>query len=223
MGDKTEKPTPYRIKKAREKGEIAVSSELTGALLLLFLLLIFWGQSEKIVEGAMALFGGAFTALNNPQPLEASLYFCKEGIQFWMFILAAIALAALFLPLLQTAGKIKRKRQRGKKEGRSLFFAGKLMALFAVGSGYFYLTFPKLQHLFYLGWASSGQKVTFLMRHLFALSIWLVGASLLIGAADFFFLRWKAYQRLHLTKQELKEELREREGDRETKARMRER
>ncbi|MEK7375972.1 MAG: EscU/YscU/HrcU family type III secretion system export apparatus switch protein, partial [Candidatus Margulisiibacteriota bacterium] len=45
-GDKTEEPTPHRIREAREKGQIAKSKEVTTALLLLssYMVLRYTGE-----------------------------------------------------------------------------------------------------------------------------------------------------------------------------------
>src|SRR3989339_825420 len=57
-GDKTEEPTPHRLREAREKGQIAKSKEVTTAILLLLSYVVFrytgdfsWGQIVEMSQG----------------------------------------------------------------------------------------------------------------------------------------------------------------------------
>ena len=47
---KTEKPTPYKLKQARKKGQVARSKEVPSALILLFAVIYFWFRWDWLVE-----------------------------------------------------------------------------------------------------------------------------------------------------------------------------
>ena len=49
-GDKTEDPTPKRLRDARNKGQVAKSKEVPSALVIVFAMLFLWGASDFYLE-----------------------------------------------------------------------------------------------------------------------------------------------------------------------------
>ncbi|APD12237.1 EscU/YscU/HrcU family type III secretion system export apparatus switch protein [Pandoraea sputorum] len=100
MGEKTEKPTPKRLKDAAKKGQAFKSKELT-MVTLVFVGLIFVLSSDPLVwlmqEYRQVLANGEFA---DPQAFAIRLF--KHGQQMFMPVLLVCVVAAVLPALLQT-------------------------------------------------------------------------------------------------------------------------
>ena len=102
MQEKTEKPTQRKLKKAKQKGEVAQSSELVGALVLLGGVLILWGFSSLIQERLKLTFTLVYSSLKEPE-LDSAFQQAFTPLIFPLFfILTALFLIAFFAHFFQT-------------------------------------------------------------------------------------------------------------------------
>lgn len=69
-GDKTEKPTPKRIKDARKKGDVSKSKDLTTTIELVIWLMLFWLAAGYAGNHMSHLFDTAFGRINQPGPIS---------------------------------------------------------------------------------------------------------------------------------------------------------
>jgi flagellar biosynthesis protein FlhB len=209
MEEKTEKPTKRKLKQAKERGEVAKSTELASTLLLLGALLLFWGFSTILERRFKALFISTYDFLNRSDPVE-SLY---QAFSFLLyptgFILVVLFLIALLAHFFQT-GWIWSWPKSHKREPFRWFFL--LLKLIAIASlGYFELKREKLApHLFFV---PLSEKVAYVFKKIFFLLLKIDLALLFLGICDFFYQKWRYHQQMRMTHQELKEEKREAEGD----------
>jgi len=101
-GDKSEEPTPHRLREAREKGQVAKSREITTAFLLLLSYFLFRYLGEfmwkNLVEMAQAIFALI------PEARELSLPFAgyllligMRGMAFVVLPIFGITFIAAFL------------------------------------------------------------------------------------------------------------------------------
>jgi len=226
MSDKTEQPTPRRLKKAREQGDSAVSATLgqavgfvTVLLLLPALLLALGAGAGAALRDAIA--GGA------ADPWGAA----RLWVSLSAPVLGASALTGAVLGLVQTGGAFTASRFapdfsrvdpfRGLKglfsAERAFSLVRALFASLAVG----WLAYQGLRdHL--------ADVAATLGRHeAVATTAWLLGRRLLwgaglvglaLGAVDYFFVRRAWLARHRMTKDEVRREHREAEGDPEVKA-----
>lgn len=226
MAEKTEQPTPRRLKKARQDGDSAVSVSLGQGVGLLVVLAILPALAASLTT---ALGGGLRAAITSGQAdVPGAAWLC---LALSAPLLGAAALVSLALGLLQTGGAFTASRFapdlarldpfRGIKGLFTLerfFSLGRsLLAALAVG----WLTWGVLRdHLGDI--ASTAGRVEAV-----ATTAWLLGRRLLwgaalvglvLGAVDYFFVRraWLARHRMSLD--EVKREARESEGDPEVKA-----
>jgi flagellar biosynthesis protein FlhB len=226
MSDKTEQPTPRRLKQAREQGDSAVSPVLGQAvgfvtvLTLLPPLLLALGTGASvalehaITSGAADLSGAAWLWLSLSAP-----------------VLGGTALVSAVLGLVQTGGAFTAARfapdfsridpvqgAKGLFSGERLFsLLRSLLAALAVGL---------------LAWSGLGARLGDVAAsagrsEAVAMAAWLIARRLLWGAAlvglvlgaiDYFFVRRAWLRRHRMTKDEIKREHREAEGDPEVKA-----
>jgi flagellar biosynthetic protein FlhB len=240
FGERTEQPTERRRTQAREQGNIARSTDLTAALLML------------TATGALQFLGGSlfetlarFTlaALSAPPQVKFDLDHWLQGN--WV-LLGLIATAALPILLLMMAGGLvanvvqvgflwspdallPKWERLSPASGLSRIFSlhsvarlggslGKLVVLAAVAFSYLRLHLPMIEQLAGLDTpALVMQYGRCLVELAFYLSLSLVGLAIF----DYGFQFWKHEQDLRMTKQEIREELKEMEGDPQIRSRRR--
>lgn len=232
--DKTEAATPRRIEKAREEGQVAVSRELAGFAALgggvLGLMIALPPAGAEMLRGMRAVLERS----HEIPPMVAAL---ELG---WLGLLAALpaavlaATGALVVTLLQTRMMVSAK-------GITPMFSrvnpmAALKRIFGVeGAIEFLRTLLKLGLVGAALWwvlADPAALVTLLamppgalLREGAKAAIDLTIAALVafagIAVLDWLWVRWRHLHQLRMSRQELKEEMRESEGDPHVKARLR--
>lgn len=238
--DRTEQPTPKRRREAREKGRIARSRDL-GAALVLFTalwLLAFWspwaaGQSQALVRFWL---GGLKPGLLNAADLPMLLLKVSHVLA-WLLAPVLLGLFAASLAANYIQGGWLFSAQRlapdfsrlqllsGLKRlfsGQSLMELVKALAKVGLIGGIAYLTLrPLLPQLPELLLKEPAQVATFLRASGLGVAWRILLALLVLGALDYLYQRYRFEKNLKMTKQEVKEEMRQVEGDPRVKARMR--
>lgn len=235
-GDKTEAPTQRRLEKAREQGQVAVSREVTGAVGLAgalaglaFALPLAAGQ---LVQGGLVLF-------------ERSSEITGAGLAaaLWRMLLwGALAVAAVALPpmllgpaatLLQTRGMVSSslivpKASRLSPLGglKRLVSAAnlveflknlaKLAVLCAVAG--LVLGAMAWQIVPAVAWPTG--RLAALRDDSLVLLGALAGAFAAIAVLDLLWVRYDHVRRLRMSREDIREELKETEGDPEIRARL---
>ncbi|MCH9627815.1 MAG: Flagellar biosynthetic protein FlhB [Chlamydiales bacterium] len=221
--EKTEKPSKQKLKKARQRGDVAKSSFLAGALVFVGGVLFIGGlhallaeRFQKSMRAAFVLIGGAGLEGAFKMVLDPLIY-PVAGI---MVGIVAIAIGA---HLFQTGWiwapeRIRPKWRKKGSERRIVFPLLQLFIISAIG----YLTVrtcidPDL--LF----ASVAKQSSALFRKLFGLCLQIGAALLFLGLCDLFYQKWRYDKKMRMTREELKQERRENEGDTQLKGEMRNR
>lgn len=226
MSDKTEEPTARRLRRAREQGDSAVSPALgqAGAFLVILALL------PAFLSALAASVGAALTSavLGSPADLGGSAWLL---LSLSLPILAVAALVASVLGFLQTGGNLSVARAtpdfarvnpftgiKGLFTLERLFsLLRALLAALVVGWLGYALLRDRLADI--ASSAGRGEAIAGLS--------WLLGQRLLWSAAlvslglaglDWLFVRRAWLARHRMTKDEVKREHRESEGDPEVKA-----
>jgi len=243
---KTEEPTPRRIREARKKGQVAKSSDLNGALILLAALILFYAFKDSMLVNLQKwLVGYLNTSLQyqtgSGDIFEDILYVIKSSLVFFLSfagpifaLLVLVALLAnltqvgfLFAPEVITPKAERLNPLNGLKRifsRRSLVEFGKMLVkVFVVGGVVYWLVKSKLPNLMLVyneTPAGALQKVTDFM-------LLIIGAGsltyLVLAVLDYFYQYYEYKKELRMTKQELKDELKQTEGDPMIKAMQRER
>ncbi len=226
MSDKTEDPTPRRLKKARETGDSAVSVSLgqgVGFLVVVALL-------PALFVALTAAAGGALR-----EAIRTGEGSAMGAAWMWLLlsapVLGASALVSALLGFLQTGGAFTPSRF-APDLARVDPFNG-LKGLFTLERVFSLLR--SLIAALAVGWLSWGVlrdhagdvAATAGRGEAVASTAWLLGRrllwgaavlGLLLGAVDYFFVRRAWLQRHRMSKDEVKREHRESEGDPEIKA-----
>ncbi|NLJ08738.1 MAG: flagellar biosynthesis protein FlhB [Treponema sp.] len=240
---RTEEPSEYKIRKAREEGRVAKSQELIGALGLLLptLTLIFLGPS--MFKTSLEMIRFFFTRMNETDNLLNGTFFVVFLTYFARLALPIIAVAMLsgiianlvqtgFLfttkPLVPKFSKIVPRF--GQYFQRTLFsveglfnFAKSILKIAIIGVVSYIVISSKIQQLARLQTATLWTG--FITVAGLAAQLLIIAALLLLGLSipDYLFQRWQYMESLKMTKQEVKEERKMYEGDPLIKSRLRQR
>jgi flagellar biosynthetic protein FlhB len=237
--DRTEEPTPKRKTEARKKGQIARSRDLSASLVLLSSLgvLTFWSASMGIKSAALVRTSLEQLRPGLVTPASVSTLFLKSGLvmgqilaPIWLcLIVTAIAANCLQggwlfsterltpdLTRIQLFGGLKRLFS-----GKSLVELAKSFAKVCFIGLLVYSFFKsRVMNLLTLTHQDTGQLLSLLKSTSFQLAGKVVVLLLFLGALDYLYQRYSFKKNLRMTKQEVKDEMRQAEGDPRVKARM---
>jgi flagellar biosynthetic protein FlhB len=239
LGERTEDPTPKRRIEARRDGNIAKSTELSGALALLVGTLLIAVLFFPMLGQFKGLLGTVLDGdkLGNPtDPNEAktvidfaALAAARIGAPFLLLMLAAAVLIQfvqvgwLFSPQLLRPRLTQLNPLSGFK--RILSLNGLFKASLSIVKTVVVLTvvvFSIWQYrgqivvLPYLAPLPIVLKVTGIVLNV---ALRLVAVLLLLGVLDMIYQKWKHTEDLKMTKQQVKDEMRQAEGDPHVKRR----
>jgi len=238
--EKTEEPTGRRIEQAREQGQVPHSRELGTFLVLMVAAATFWMMGSWLVQRSLVIARKGFSiesrymhepALMLPRLGEVSL----DALQAFSPLLALLLLAAILPPFFLNAWVFAPKalvpdlgRMNPIKGFGRLFSWNSLMELgkavlkaALVGGVAVVLIWKEQDEIFGLlaqpleaGLAHAGNLIAYSF-------LILVSALIVVVAADVPFQVWQYFDRLKMTKEEVKQEMKEMMGDPQVKGRIR--
>jgi len=238
--ERTEQPTPRRLEKARAKGQVPQSEELTSIVTILVLVaaiallrsnLMQWMQAE--VRDGMSCRSSVFA------DTQTFLGFVNTKILSVLLVmtpmLAAITVASVAtcigvggLNFAPSAIEFKFDQLNPVSgfgrlvNGRSLVrLVTSILKLILVALIAWNYLWDKLPVLASLRWAWSGQMLAAIAQIILGLMTRIGIALLVVGLADVFYQKWKYTHDLKMTRQEVKQERKESEGSPEVKGRIR--
>lgn len=234
-GEKTEKPTEKRIRDARKKGQVAKSQDLTSALMFISSILIFWLSGTvtaavliKSMQSGIET-AGSFTGTLTRDRASDILYqavisFGTALAPLFIFLFAGavifnyIQVGSIFafegvkpdLSKLNPAEGFKQKFLKSKtyvELGKTLL---KSLITFSIVGWVLYAEIPHIVAL-------SSQNINVIIAYTFSLIIrigFYVGILFLgLAIGDFFLQRFLFLNQMKMSKQEVKQEYKESEGD----------
>lgn len=239
--DRSEQATPYKLQEARKKGSVARSMDLTALAMLAALLLTLY-------SGAWTGVGELVRMLRKSLSMASARDWQVDHVAAWLggllleclLLLAplflALVVAALLVNLVQTgpifsAHPLKPDLERinpvmGFKRifsMRTLFEAGKsILKLVVLGAVVYFLIKDMVPGLVGLPGLAAKGYMRVLVELCSALLAKLVLALLVIAVLDFGFARWEFARRMRMSKRDVKDEHKNREGDPRIRSRIRE-
>ena len=238
--EKTEQATPKRQRDAREKGQVVVSREVSSALVLLGAMLAFYASGawmfQRLAEMMRHFFGGMGTISLRADSLQTLLF--HLFIDFFLIVFP-VMLAAMIIGVaanvMQVGFTISTDAMSPKlSKLNPLQGIGKLLSLRSAVD-----LLKSLIKIVLLGWLSYSlirgeiQKMLLLMRMdimdiwtfigetAFRIGLYIGLAMVAIAALDYLFQWWQHQKDLRMTKQEIKDESKQTEGDPKIKSRIR--
>ena len=240
-GEKTEEPTGKRLEDAREKGQIAKSPEFNTAAFLLGFLMVMSFAGQTLWEFLLGMMGQLLASSGDGSHEGVSMITWLQALSTRTIIamvgmMGAMAVIAIGVQALQTGGLLTAKTLAPKWERlnpmanlsrtfstQSIAELFKALAKMAIVSWAVYATlrnaWPEIQSLVL---NSSPLAMMSLVEHYGMALLKNAGLMFLVLAGfDYGFQKWKTFEDLKMTKQEVKEEAKSQEGNMEVKSRRR--
>lgn len=232
--DRSEAATPRRIEKAREEGEVALSREMVGFGALgggvLGMMIALPPMGAGLLRGMRAVLERA----HEVTPAVAAVELGRLGLLAVLAVAGLAAAGAVAATMLQTQGLVSAKGLAPQvsrinpmsalkrilgPEG-AIEFLRTLLKLGLVGAALWWaLGDPAaLQGLLHLQAAALLERGG---RVALDLALAALAAFAGIAALDWLWVRWRHLRRLRMSRQDIKEEMRESDGDPQVKGRLR--
>ena len=239
--EKTEVPTEKKRRESREEGQVAFSKELSSAALLAGIVLTLVATSPIILDAMRQLMSQIFRDLAQSEELSIDSIFTLSG-EILSIILPAFApfaaviiFAGIFASVLQVGVHITFKAISPKFNkispltGLKRLFSSqsladflKSMAKLIIVGFVGYLTYiDKITELNGLSVSTPESILIYNFTVVAEVAGKIVLALVAIAIFDYFYQRWHHEQQLMMTKQEVKDETKQTEGDPQLKARIR--
>lgn len=247
-GEKTEEPTSKKIDDARKEGQVAKSKEIANAfgILALFLLLRFY--VARIGYGLMEYFAGVYQQIPDVVQMydgmvpAAAIFTVLGGMVMQMAVITApvliVGVAVAFIcDVVQVKWQPTTKPMQPKLSKLSplkgfsrIFSANSLVELVKSVAkialicyvAYSYLA-DRVNEIFILYGLGLTQALGLIGEIVMDLGIRIALVYMIIAFIDFGYQKWKHHNDLKMTKQEVKDEYKNQEGDPQIKGRQRQR
>lgn len=240
---RTEQPTEHKLRKAREDGKVAKSSEFTSALVLLFGIAVLGLLGSYILKNALDMlrfFLGHSTEIDISRDMGVQTAFLNYFLRLVLPVMLVAFIAALvgnifqvgFLfsvkPITPDFSKILprfgRFFKRALFSGEAAFNLGKsIFKVVLIGLISFFNIRSQLPRLVNLIDSPFLLSFSFIAKIAFTIMVEAALALLLLSIPDYYFQRKQHLESLKMSRQEIKEERKMYEGDPLVKSRLRER
>ena len=239
--EKTEVPTEKKRRESREEGQVAFSKELSSAALLAGIVLTLVATSPIILDAMRQLMSQIFRDLAQSEELSIDSIFTLSGeilsiiLPAFAPFVAVIIFVGIFASVLQVGVLITFKAIAPKFNkispltGLKRLFSSqsladflKSMAKLIIVGFVGYLTYiDKITELNGLSVSTPESILIYNFTVVAEVAGKIVLALVAIAIFDYFYQRWHHEQQLMMTKQEVKDETKQTEGDPQLKVRIR--
>lgn len=239
-GERTEQATDARREEFRKRGQVANTRELSAAVLFLAASGSIWMVGRFYFSNMQEIFNKTFgldmvALVRAGQPFEVLSFVGTKAVILILPVMVGACLIGVLSNVIQT-GFLQVEDALSPDFNRinplsgfkrifslkSLVEGGKsLLKLVFISVIMYFLLRAEVAQIPYLASSTPEQIIEYIAnvasRLLFGIGI----AQLTLAAADYFFQRWDLERQMMMTKQEIKEEVKQREGDPQIKARIR--
>ena len=239
--EKTEQPTSKKLTEGREKGQVAKSMEINSLVIFTSGLMILYFTNSMIGENLSKLTIKIFNSLDVLN-LDFNLFrlYVKDGLWFMAFtivpIFIGLFIAAFVAAVSQVGFKMSLKAMTPKAEKfnvlkgiKRVFFSPtsfvevlkSLLKLAVISGAVYYVMSDLLVQSTNLIEISVSEITAFMIKAVFQLTWKIAIIYALFAAIDFIYQKYSFKKQMMMTKQEVKEEVRQTEGDPFIKSRIR--
>ena len=240
MSEKTEKPTPYKLQKAKEKGQVSKSTDLTTCITLLVMagmISALWPKQLNEIKSMLRhiLYFAAHLQFNSDNVMHLHQFILSQLINLWLPFALASGLTLILCTLAQTGivwssvPLIPDFKRLNVIQGFKRLFSVKtcveaIKNSFKLGLAFlliFFIIKIQLSNVLHLIITSPSRDPELMMGFLLKLMVQLLILLLIIALFDKIFTRWKFNKDNRMSKQEVKDEYKQREGDPKIKNKIR--
>lgn len=237
---KTEDPTTKRLEEARKKGNVPFSREITSFLMLAVLALTVAAMAPRMLTEArlmlLPFLASADSLATDKKGLSILLHHVAFGsLSIILLPMLGIMSCAIFSSLIQNGFRIttdplapKLERISPLKGVKRMFsmrslveFTKGILKILIVGAVAFMAVYPELPQIEKLPGSSQDAMLAFLALLAKKLTFGAAAAMFFIAALDLMYQRWQHVKSLRMSKQEVKDEYKQSEGDPMVKQRLR--
>lgn len=244
-GEKTEEPTEKKLKDAREEGNVAKSQEFGSAatLMVIFLLLKFYSSFfyEKFLENFTVVYGrfSDFIKFNNGEmPIRDFAILINQIILRMLFILSPFMILGLIMAVVINVAQVKWQptakplRPKFSKlnpvsgikrlfSARKLFELVKSIAKLLLVGLIVYNTIKEQLGVIYLMYEYSIKAAIAVAGSIITdIGIRVSAAYVVLAFVDYAYQKHKFHEDMKMTKQEVKDEYKNAEGDPQVKSKI---
>lgn len=236
--EKTEQPTSRRREQARDEGNVAVSKEVSSFFVLAGALIVLYFTSSWMLGGVAEFMKDSFSTVTNEMTVADVIKLSKSVVGKFLIIIIPLFFIPLFGAvsyIMQNGFSLSTKSLEpnfskidplaGTKRIFSLNSVSELVKSVLKVSVITYVVYgavenewQKMPFLMDLDTASLMIYVGKVSFSIMLRTVWVVAA---IAALDYIFQKYNFEKGLKMTKEEIKEEMKEMEGDPMVKARIR--
>jgi len=230
--DKTHEATPHRREEARAQGQIPKSQDLSSAVLLVGALLVFYWWGGEIINFAGGLMrkqlGAAPLMQVDSETMVVLWYDTFTGLakallplMLGLFLLAiAVQVGQVGIMFLPEKLQPKFKHINPLEGAKRLFslsnvvrFGFGLFKLSIIASVAIFSLWSVWPQILALGDTTAGEMSAYLVSLIFWTCVKIAGALFILATAEYAFQRWKFEQDLMMTTQEVRDEMKNLQGD----------
>jgi flagellar biosynthetic protein FlhB len=237
--EKTEQPTEKRLSDARKKGQVAQSPELASSFVILFISVFPYAVTARGFGKMFALYAHCIANsnidLDAASATDALFFAARQWFEMVAPVFALLVAIGVFSSLVQTGFIWSLEPLVPKLETLDPF--GGLKKLFSLRSLFevlkalvklgvlvyvvYSLVARELPAILSLGSQDTSSIIGCIGRTCFSLAVKLGVIFLFVAGLDYVRQRWQQKRDLMMTRQEIREEMKEREGSPLVKSRMR--
>lgn len=240
--EKTEQPTPRKLQEARRKGQVAKSRDLSAAVILMAAVALVYGISQDIISQMEKHLTWYFTNCFTFGLPENRLYWTLattllEVLLIFSPILLAVIVFALFSNVMQSGFLFSLEAVAPKPERinplegfKKIFSMNSLVELvksilkvIVVGVVSYLVAVKYVPQLLLVYFKNPAQEMLEVMSVILTVAAAGGGAFLVLALLDFYYQRYSYMKNLRMTKQEIKDEYKNTEGDPQIKGWLRRR
>lgn len=240
QSEKTEDPTPKRLEESRKKGQVATSREVNHWFMLLAgavaLMVLAPGLARNIGETLAGVIGQAGTTPADAGNLMRLVSDVLLDVGLAMLpLLVLLIVAALAAGLIQNGLVISGEPLIPKLEKLSLIkgvkrlfsmkslveFTKGVLKIAVVGAVLILVLMPKFDEIVMAATLDIPQVVALLHSLALRMMLAVVSVTTVVAGLDLLYQRWEHQKNLRMSRQEVKEELKQSEGDPLIKGRLR--
>jgi flagellar biosynthetic protein FlhB len=239
LQEKTERATPRKRQKAREEGQVARSVELPSVIVLLTGIVLLRMISPMLGRQADELLRSSLSFNDIPNfTLEYCMQLMEQMAKRYLLmvlpVMGAVLISALAINFYQVGLHFSFKPLEPKLErfnvfkGMKRFFSKKafveliksIVKLAIIGWVAYRVIDSESGHLLHLHDLECAAITVFILKGIFKLFLWVLLVMAVLAVLDHAFQKWQFEEQLKMTKQEIKEEYKQTEGDPQVKARI---
>jgi flagellar biosynthetic protein FlhB len=239
--DRTEAATPFKLREARSRGQVAKSLELTSWLTLAMAVTVGWMMLDRLVYGELSLSRALFDQAGHVQLSRRAV----EGL-FAAGLWHLLGTFGMFTALIVAAGLLGNFMQIGPVfswhplkpdftrlnpatgfkrifNARLVYESLKTVIKLALVSATLYMLVRSAMPALAALWSTPVQALPrVISREMLYIAIGILGVLGGIAAVDIGFVKWDFAKRMRMSRRELREEIKRRDGDPKIKAKIRE-